>query len=66
MICNVAEALDIDVNQVNIKATTTEGLGFAGEGLGIEASAVCLLASVRDFDDRRSNTKCNGCSGCQK
>ena len=66
MICNVAEALDIDVNQVNIKATTTEGLGFAGEGLGIEASAVCLLASVRDFDDRRENTKCNGCSGCQK
>ena len=66
MICNVAQALDINVNQVNIKATTTEGLGFAGEGLGIEASAVCLLASVRDLDDRGACSKCSGCSGCPK
>lgn len=40
---NVAKALEISVNQVNIKATTEEGLGFTGEGAGISAQAVCLL-----------------------
>ena len=65
MRCNIAEALDINVDQVNVKATTTEGLGFAGEGLGIESSAICLLASVRDLEDRISGGSCNGCNGCQ-
>lgn len=40
---NVAEALQISVEQVNIKATTEEGLGFTGEGAGISSQAVCLL-----------------------
>lgn len=40
---NVAEALKISVEQVNIKATTEEGLGFTGEGAGISAQAICLL-----------------------
>lgn len=64
MRCNIAEALDINVDQVNVKATTTEGLGFAGEGLGIESSAVCLLASVRDLEDRPGTKNCGGCGGC--
>ena len=42
---NIAETLQIDVDQVNVKATTEEGLGFTGAGLGIAASAVCLLKS---------------------
>lgn len=33
----------IDINRISIKATTEEGLGFTGEGLGIAAHAVCLL-----------------------
>ncbi len=41
---NTAEALDISVGQVSIKATTEEGLGFTGSGEGIAAQAVCLLA----------------------
>lgn len=43
MIENVAQALNIKKNQVCIKATTEEGLGFTGEGLGISSNAICLL-----------------------
>ncbi len=43
MIINIASALDIPKEDVNVKATTEEGLGFTGEGLGISASAVCLI-----------------------
>jgi 2-C-methyl-D-erythritol 2,4-cyclodiphosphate synthase len=40
---NVAEALEVSVDAVNIKATTTEKLGFEGEGLGMSAYAVCTI-----------------------
>lgn len=40
---NVAKALGVLVDQINIKATTEEGLGFTGEGAGISAQAICLL-----------------------
>ena len=43
MAANVAEALGIDPEQVNIKATTEEGLGFTGDGSGMAAHAVVLL-----------------------
>ncbi len=39
----LAEAMDVDVSRVSVKATTEEGLGFSGEGLGIAAQAVALL-----------------------
>ncbi len=43
MVKNVAKALKINENQVCIKATTEEGLGFTGEGLGISSQAIALL-----------------------
>ena len=39
----MAEALDTDIKNISIKATTEEGLGFTGSGEGIAAHAVCIL-----------------------
>ena len=40
---NIANALNIDIDQINVKATTEEGLGFTGEELGISSQSICLL-----------------------
>lgn len=40
---NIASTLGLELNQVNVKATTEEGLGFTGSGEGISAQAVCIL-----------------------
>ncbi|MBU5488518.1 2-C-methyl-D-erythritol 2,4-cyclodiphosphate synthase [Clostridium sp. MSJ-8] len=41
---NVAKALNIELNQINIKATTEEGLGFTGKLEGISSQSICLIA----------------------
>ena len=43
MMENIARAVGISVDRVNVKATTEEKLGFTGEGLGMSCHAVCLL-----------------------
>ena len=44
---NIASVIGIDVDAVSVKATTEEGLGFTGEGLGISSNAVCLLENIK-------------------
>ena len=48
---NIAAALDIAPDDVNIKATTTEGLGFVGRGEGMAAMSVAMLRLLKDGDD---------------
>ena len=43
---NIAMRLNIDVNRVNVKATTEEQLGFTGDGSGMRCHAVCLLEEL--------------------
>jgi 2-C-methyl-D-erythritol 2,4-cyclodiphosphate synthase len=46
MVRNISSALGIDENQINVKATTEEGLGFTGSGEGISAQSICLLTAI--------------------
>lgn len=65
---NIAEALNIDISQINVKATTEEGLGFTGSGEGISAQAICLLSSPSTLTsiDVTEYSKCESCNGCKK
>lgn len=44
---NIADALGVDLSCVSVKATTTEGMGFEGEGAGISTHAVAMIAPLR-------------------
>jgi 2-C-methyl-D-erythritol 2,4-cyclodiphosphate synthase len=63
---NIAKALKIDINRINVKATTEEGLGFTGEMKGISSQAICALNTVENYmyDDVMQERNCTGCQGC--
>ena len=63
---NIANSLEIDVNQVNVKATTEEGLGFTGTGEGISSQAICMLTSPFDLTAQAVSGGCEGCGGCPR
>ena len=67
---NIAQALRIQLVQVNVKATTEEGLGFTGSGEGISSQAICLLTSPMDaFSVNatfQTGESCGGCQGCDR
>ena len=60
---NIAAALHLELDQVNVKATTEEGLGFTGTGEGISAQAVACLESVRNYSYPVGGD-CGNCGGC--
>lgn len=66
MRANIADALHIEQNQVNVKATTEEGLGFTGNGDGISSQAVCLLEKMTNYSsyDVTPQMECENCGGC--
>lgn len=62
---NIANTLKIELNQINVKATTEEGLGFTGTKEGISSQAICMLSDIEDMKDRSfSLESCGGC--CSK
>ena len=62
---NIANVLKIDKSQINIKATTEEGLGFTGKEEGISAQAICLLQSIYEGSVMVEGTPQNDCAGCK-
>ena len=52
MIKNVADALELSEDQVNIKATTEEGLGFTGTLQGISSQAICCIQTAHRIDKK--------------
>ncbi len=69
---NIAGALGIALSQVNVKATTEEGLGFTGSGEGISSQAICLLTTPADMFSVNATYQTGeepqsaGCAGCSK
>lgn len=69
MVTTIAEALEVSESQVNIKATTEEGMGFTGTGDGMSSQAICLLETIGNYDYNvldENVRKCSGCSGCPR
>ncbi len=76
MNANIASVLGIEISQVNIKATTEEGLGFTGSGEGISSQAICMLSHADELceesvavaasgsDGGVDKSRCEACPGC--
>lgn len=63
---NIAGALNISKDQINVKATTEEKLGFTGSGEGISSQAVACLDTVANYSYEVGEKPCGGCEGCPK
>lgn len=64
---NIARALGIELSQVNVKATTEEGLGFTGAMEGISSQAICMLQRPAErYEQQAVYGDCGGCGGCSR
>ena len=64
---NIAGALGIELFQVNVKATTEEGLGFTGAMEGISSQAICMLQRPSErYEQQAAYGDCGGCGGCPR
>ena len=64
---NIAGALGIELSQVNVKATTEEGLGFTGAMEGISSQAICMLQRPAErYEQQAVYGDCSGCGGCPR
>lgn len=62
---NIADALGIEKDQINVKATTEEGLGFTGAGEGISSQAIATLETVANYSYKvEPEEVCDDCKGC--
>lgn len=60
---NIAKAMHISVDQINVKATTEEGLGFTGTEQGISSQAICCLTTIYENSVAVADSE-GGCAGC--
>jgi 2-C-methyl-D-erythritol 2,4-cyclodiphosphate synthase len=65
MEANIAGALGIAVDQVNVKATTEEGLGFTGTEQGIASQAICSLTTIYESSVLVADSEMRSCASCQ-
>lgn len=65
---NIAGALHISTDQINVKATTEEGLGFTGTEEGISSQAICALTTIYESSVMVADSAggCASCSGCKR
>ena len=61
---NMANALGIETDQINVKATTEEGLGFTGSGEGISSQAICAVEKYTNYGSVDVTEGAPGCGGC--
>lgn len=62
---NIADVLGMEKNQVNIKATTEEGLGFTGTGEGISAQAICSISLPANYSFDAASSEHSACASCK-